>query len=78
MEKLKWEIWVKGNTYEGNIDKCVALFEETAQRAVLHLRYAEECYPECVVALKTTSKAGDRLALDSRRGVAVRLVAVGS
>ncbi len=73
MKKRKWEIWVNGPTHEGNVNKCVALFEDTADRAELYLQYAEDSYgPQVEVTLKT--KSGEAFRLSSAR----KLMAVQS
>ena len=51
--KRKWEIWVAGMTTEGNVNKCVGLFEDTPGQAILMLEYAAESYPACRVTLQT-------------------------
>lgn len=73
--KRKWEIWVNGPTHEGQVNKCVAFFEDTAAHAELYLQYAEDSYgPQCVVTLKTT-KTGEVFALQGKQR---QLVAVPS
>jgi len=57
MQKHNWEIWVRGTTERGFVDKCVAFICATERGAFLAVEYTADSFPLCRVRLQTDRKA---------------------